>query len=194
MDGVSGVSGAGPLLHRVVLATARRYPVGSLQGPRAAGALPTTICRLSGRRPGPACPTVTEWFAPGHGPIDTCRWHDADGGVRLPAEYAEWMERPESPSAAPPPEDIVATEVEPAQEFRIVSPSEGDLYRLPPGVDSRYATVALRTAGRGAGGTVRWTVDGAPYHRPRWALQEGRHRLRAISAAGDTAEVAFTVE
>jgi penicillin-binding protein 1C len=194
MDGVSGVSGAGPLLHRVVLATARRYPVGSLQGPRAAGALPTTICRLSGRRPGPACPTVTEWFAPGHGPIDTCRWHDADGGVRLPAEYAEWMERPESPRAAPPPEDIVATEVEPAQEFRIVSPSEGDLYRLPPGVDSRYATVALRTAGRGAGGTVRWTVDGAPYHRPRWALQEGRHRLRAISAAGDTAEVAFTVE
>lgn len=35
MDGVSGVSGAGPLLHRAVLATGRRYPAGSLPDPRA---------------------------------------------------------------------------------------------------------------------------------------------------------------
>jgi hypothetical protein len=61
-------------------------------------------------------------------------------------------------------------------------------------VERRYATVALRTGGSGAGATVRWTIDGASYHRPRWALQAGRHRLRAISLAGDTAEVAITVE
>jgi penicillin-binding protein 1C len=195
MDGVSGVSGAGPLLHRVVLATARRYPVGSLPGPRSVGAVAAPVCRLSGARPGPGCPTATEWFTPGYAPIDTCSWHQADGGVRLPAEYAEWTERSELPAAAPPAARLAATGAGPAvEEFRIVSPGEGDVYRLPPGVVSRYATVALRAAGSRAGAAVRWTIDGAPYRQARWALQKGRHRFRAVSAAGDTAEVAVTVE
>jgi len=194
MDGVSGVSGAGPLLHRVVLATARRYPVGSLPGLRSTGAVAASVCRLSGARPGPACPTATEWFAPGHAPTDTCRWHDAEGGVRLPAEYAEWMELSQVPGAAASVTGTAAAGAGPVEEFRIVSPGEGDVYRLPPGVVSRYATVALRAAGSRAGAAVRWTVDGAPHRQGRWALQKGRHRFRAVSAEGDTAEVAVTVE
>jgi penicillin-binding protein 1C len=194
MDGVSGVSGAGPLLHRVVLATARRYPVGSLPGPRSVGAVAAPICRLSGARPGPDCPTATEWFVPGHAPADTCRWHDADGDVKLPAEYAEWLALSEVPRATPPAARTGAAEPGPVERFRIVSPGEGDVYRLPPGVVSRYATVALRAAGGRAGTAVRWSVDGAPYQQRRWALQKGPHRFRAVSAEGDTAEVAVTVE
>jgi hypothetical protein len=79
------------------------------------------------------------------------------------------------------------------EKFRIVSPSEGDVYRMPPGVESRYATVALRAAG-GPGETVRWTVDGSPYREIRWPLQPGRHRFRAVSSAGDSAEVTVSVE
>ncbi|HEY9505584.1 MAG TPA: penicillin-binding transpeptidase domain-containing protein, partial [Gemmatimonadales bacterium] len=191
MDGVSGVSGAGPLLHRVVLATARRYPVGTLPSPRSAGAVPALVCRLSGAHPGPVCPTMTEWFAPGHAPADTCRWHDGDKVVRLPAEYADWMERAEMARAGPPP---AAPRAAPVEGFRIVSPYEGDVYRLPPGVEARYATVALRAAGGPAGALVRWTVDGSPHGGSRWALQPGRHRFRAVSAAGDSAEVTVSVE
>jgi penicillin-binding protein 1C len=189
MDGVSGVSGAGPLLHRVVLATARRYPVGALTSPRSVGAVAAKVCLLSGARPGPLCPTATEWFTPGHAPTDTCRWHDADGTVRLPVEYAEWSERAGMPPA--PPATSVARSVE---EFRILSPSEGDMYRLPPGVDARYATVALRAAGGSEDASVRWTVDGAPYRESRWALVPGHHRFRAVSSAGDSAEVTVSVE
>jgi membrane carboxypeptidase/penicillin-binding protein PbpC len=76
--------------------------------------------------------------------------------------------------------------------FHIVSPREGDVYRLSPGVEPRYATVALRAAGGGA--AVRWTVDGAPHAPGRWSLQPGRHRLRAVSASGDSAEVTVRVE
>ena len=78
-------------------------------------------------------------------------------------------------------------------EFRIVSPREGDVYRLSPGVEPRYATVALRAAG-GRGGAVRWIVDGVPHGAGRWSLQSGAHRFRAVSAAGDVDEVSVRVE
>jgi penicillin-binding protein 1C len=192
MDGVSGVSGAGPLLHRIVLATARRYPVGVLPAPPSSGAVAASVCRLSGARPGAACPTTMEWFAPGHAPEDTCRWHDGAGGVALPVEYAEWAERTQPPRTGPASARRLPS---PAVEaFRIVSPGEGDVYRLPPGVETRYATVALRAAGGRAAAPARWSVDGMPHAGARWALQPGRHRFRAVSAAGDTAEVSITVE
>ena len=56
MDGVSGVSGAGPLLHRAVLAVARHYAPGSLRTPEAAGLRAATICRLSGLAAGAELP------------------------------------------------------------------------------------------------------------------------------------------
>ena len=191
MDGVSGVSGAGPLLHRAVLLTARRYPPGSLPDPRASGAVAATVCRLSGLRPGASCPVAPEWFGPGKAPTDTCTWHRAEGGVELPVEYAEWAEQsevPPLPRAAGASAPVRAS----AAGFQIVSPREGDVYRLSPGVESRYATVALRAAGAGA--DVRWMVDGVPHQSGRWSLQPGRHRFRAISATGDSAEVTVRVE
>ena len=193
MEGVSGVSGAGPLLHRAVLAAARRYPRLSLPSPGAFDAVAAPVCRLSGARPGAACPTAIEWFAPGHAPGDTCTWHDGAGGVRLPAEYAEWAEGRERPRAAP---RFLTADPEPAADglFHIVSPREGDVYRLSPGVEARYATVALRAAGGSRGAGVRWTVDGAPHREGRWTLRPGRHRFRAVSTAGDSAEVTVSVE
>ena len=68
MDGVSGVSGAGPLLHRAVLLTADSPSAGHAAYPAAAGAVPVTICRLSGLLATPRCPAAVEWFAPGTAP------------------------------------------------------------------------------------------------------------------------------
>jgi membrane carboxypeptidase/penicillin-binding protein PbpC len=78
--------------------------------------------------------------------------------------------------------------------FRILSPQEGDVYRVPAGVDPRYATVALRAAGGAAGRGVRWTVDGRPQRSARWALERGDHRIRAVDRGGEAAEVRVTVE
>jgi penicillin-binding protein 1C len=220
MDGVSGVSGAGPLLHRAVLATARRYPPGTLPDPRDHGAVAASICRLSGLRPGASCPVATEWFAPGDVPADSCDWHDAEGGVSLPVEYAEWAERSElrrsqvgvsvgvnvilSGAKEPKPEHGLLRSAQddntdtapprPAAGFHIVSPRDGDVYRLTPGVDARYATVALRAAGGRGDGGIRWAVDDVPHDGTRWTLEPGRHRVRAVSASGDSAEVTVRVE
>jgi penicillin-binding protein 1C len=194
MDGVSGVSGAGPLLHRAMLATAARHDPGVLPTPEQAGAIAVSICRLSGLRASARCPTATEWFAPGTAPTSQCDWHRAEGTV-LPATYAEWAQqggvatavREGEPQRSRIPADS-------AVGFRILSPQEGDVYHVPAGVDSRYATVALRAAGEASGRPVRWFVDGRPYRGSRWVLERGSHRIRARDGSGAVVEVGVAVD
>jgi penicillin-binding protein 1C len=196
MEGVSGVSGAGPLLHRAVLVTARHYDPGDLLRPTEAGLVTARICRVSGEIAGPDCPQMTEYFTPGTIPQTTCRWHQ-DGEVHLPEEYGEWeastsaavasrtsgaMKSGDSSGALSPRND----------RFRITSPERGDIYRIPPGVEGRYATIALRAAGI-SGSRVRWFVDGRPNPGERWSLTPGRHTLRAESGTLSD-EVTFVVE
>jgi penicillin-binding protein 1C len=209
MDGVSGVSGAGPLLHRAVLLTADRYPPGALQTPRETGAIPARICRLSGLIATNRCPAMTEWFAPGQVPERSCGWHLPNGGVRLPAQFADWAHASAREDATASDVGLLSTNDDfsgrpavqvaraPAssavEPFRIVSPEDGDEYDVPPGVASRYATIALR-AGGGRGSAIRWSVDGRPVPGARWTLRAGSHRVRAEDASGAWAEVRITVD
>jgi hypothetical protein len=111
--------------------------------------------------------------------------------LALPAEYAEWAGEAElavpaaAPAQGPAP---LATD-----RLQIVSPLDGDHYRVPPGADPRYATVALRAAGRGTP-AARWYVDGAPFKGARWMLVPGTHRIRVLGAGGQRAEISITVE
>jgi penicillin-binding protein 1C len=177
MKQVSGLTGAGPLLQRAIFAVARRYPPGVLPEPRAAGAVAVRICLLSGLRAIPGCPSMTEWFVPGTEPTAACDWH-RKGRIVLPPEYAEWAAQ--NGMTVP----IVAA------GFRIVAPLEGDVYRMMPEVDARYATIALRTQGSVA---RQWLVDGRAVSGERWVPVPGRHVIRAVSAAGDTAVVTIEV-
>ncbi|HSJ14447.1 MAG TPA: penicillin-binding protein 1C [Longimicrobiales bacterium] len=178
MRAVSGISGAGPLLHRVVLETARRYSPGILPSPEAVGAVQTPVCRLSGLAPQSDCQTVIEWFLPGTEPTRVDDW-ERDGRVLLPDEYAEWSasytSRPLSVSTSPGPN------VEPG---RILSPVDGDEYQLPPGVDPRYATLALIASGGSGADQVRWYADGRELSSSRWQLQPGSHVITARWPSG----------
>ena len=131
-----------------------------------------------------------------------CDWHGADG-TTLPAEYAEWAQQNGVPAPVTSPLEprivhaaAVSGDAGAAGGvgFRILSPQEGDVYRVPAGVDRRYATVALRAAGGSARRPVRWLVDGQPFTGARWALQPGRHRIRALDGSGAVAEVGVEVE
>ena len=208
MDGVSGVSGAGPLLHRVALATARRYDPGALPAPAAAGLEPVRVCRLSGLLATDDCPSLEEWFMPGTAPDRLDDWQRG-GGLALPPEYAEWLARTGMRAGA----RVRAGAVEGGQgrltegqeraaagrsdaegantALRIVSPRDGDRYRVPPGVAGRYATVGLVAAGVSGDG-VRWTIDGQPVDG-RWRLAAGSH-LVVAEAGGARDSVRVTVE
>jgi penicillin-binding protein 1C len=193
MEGVSGVTGAGPLLQRAALLTARRHSPGRLPTPAGTGTVEAKICRLSGLAPGPRCPQGTEWFAPGHVPGDRCDWH-TDDGVNLPPLYAEWamLALGSRPRRAVGERDASPGQLEEAAGLRILSPQEGDVFRFVPGVDTRFATVGLRAGGVPRGATPRWFVDGRALTRPRLTLVPGMHVVR-LEAGGDSREVSVEV-
>jgi penicillin-binding protein 1C len=222
MEGVSGVSGAGPLLHHAVMRTVARYAPGELPSPASVGAVPVEICRLSGLRAANGCPHLTEWFIPGTAPTALDDWYQ-NGRVVLPPVYAEWVEQRarelgQAPvasvrgrvvaggggtggsSAADTVMATVGSEVvartagEARAGFHITSPLDGDRYQVPPGVDARFATIALRAAGTSDLGSVRWFVDGRPWARPRLPLTRGEHVIRARAGNGSSDQVTITVE
>ncbi len=194
MRSVSGVTGAGPLLHRTVLAVARRLDPGTLPSPASLGLGLHEVCLVSGQAPTPFCPTTTEWFPPGHAPRAPCRWHQPEGRLVLPPQYAEWTHLAVvEPARAVLPARLVSTAAAPEPSFRIVAPQDGDQYRVPPGVEPRYATLSFRAEGLGERETVRWLVDGDPLSEPRWRLRPGRHVVRAESTSGAVDEVVIVV-
>jgi hypothetical protein len=101
-------------------------------------------------------------------------------------EYADWSEQN---SLQAPAAGAAAASV-----FQLVSPLDGDIYRVPPGAERKFATVALRAAGGMGGSAVRWYVDGRPYDGTRWGLERGTHRIRAVSGSGESVEATITVE
>lgn len=205
MQGVSGVSGAGPLLNRVVNVTAQRYAPGELAGPASAGLTPTAICRVSGLLATPSCPGLQEWFIAGTAPTQRDDWVGG-GRVRLPAEYAEWsasaprgyvLGDDEAMWEAVPAEDrLDSLEAQRARAepvgFRVVSPADGDVLRVPPGVPPRYATIALKAVG--AEGDVQWFVNGRAFQGSRWPLEVGEYVIQAVGADGVRAEARVTVK
>ncbi|HET7460199.1 MAG TPA: penicillin-binding protein 1C [Longimicrobium sp.] len=182
MDGVSGISGAGPLLYRSMLAVASHRPPGALPLPQEAGLLPVRVCELSGLRATPACPSLVEWFIPGTEPAKLDDW-ESRGGLSLPDEYAEW--------AAAEGGRWAAMTRSADTRFRIVSPRDGDRYEVPAGVEARYATLSFHAAGTDA--PVRWFVDGVEVPGARWRLAAGQHRVRAEAGAGESSEVRIVV-
>jgi hypothetical protein len=124
--------------------------------------------------------------------------------VVLPQEYAAWLERRERDDAAADGTLLSASQVSvthgdepadtPSAGFSIVSPRDGDRYQVPPGVDPRFSTIALRAAGARDPSTVRWSVDGSLYRRSRLPLTPGEHVIRAFTPRGDSAEVRIVVE
>jgi penicillin-binding protein 1C len=190
MQGVSGVAGAGPLLHRVVMEVAKRVPPGVLTTPAEAGAVSVPVCRLSGLRATADCAQLSEWFVPGTAPNMTDDW-ERGGRVVLPDEYAEWARQQGgtySMIAASMPPDSTGV-----ARLRILSPQDGDRYAIPAGIESRYATISLRASGVDAN-QVRWSIDGVPYEGERWPLAPGLHVFRAVSARGESVEARIAVE
>ncbi len=188
MRAVSGITGAGPLLHRVALATGTRYPPGHLPGPELAGAHPLEVCILSGLRATASCPSMIEWFLPGTEPTRVDDWQ-RDGRTVLPPEYAEWAAASEGPAVA-----ARSAAEDAGVAYRIISPLDGDRYERPAGVDARYATVALTAVGGRADEPVAWFVDGARTRAARWRLVPGTHTIRAVWASGHADSVRIVVE
>jgi penicillin-binding protein 1C len=189
MEGVSGISGAGPLFHDAMLAAARAYPADPL-GPPAGIVEAATVCSLSGMRPSEDCPHQRrEVFALREGrstaPAAPCSMHarvriDKRNGLRAgggcPAERVEdrvferfdatftaWA-RSAGRSVAPEAWSPLCPGPGPAipggdGRLRIAYPPDGARFSIDPGASAHQA-IGIRADVPPGVTEVRIVVDG----------------------------------
>jgi len=189
MAAVSGITGAGPLLRRIVLSTAERYAAGLLPAPEAYGATRVRVCRTSGMAAVPDCDATDEWQL-ANAPAPTLDdWH-RHGAVILPSRFTEWeRSQPRTPLAL-----AGSRETAPADApLQLLSPRDGDVYVLPSGPERSVATVPLRVAGAESERGVRWTINGTAHRGGRWLPELGEHVVRVRTTSGVSREARIIV-
>ncbi|MGQ9665904.1 MAG: penicillin-binding protein 1C [Anaerolineae bacterium] len=154
MYGVSGVSGAGPIWHDVMMRIHQGRPRQEFSRPD--GLMQVEVCAVSGLLPNPDCPhRRREWFIEGTQPTQTCSLHQrfridrrtgrlADASTPagevvervylvLPAEAQEWARQenlPQPPTALAP--AYAVGRPTGSSPLWLSSPAVGDVYRLSP--------------------------------------------------------------
>jgi penicillin-binding protein 1C len=214
LRGSSGVTGAGPIFHDVMLAAVERArgrlplddarPV--VEAP--ASVHQVMICAESGLAPNAWCPTrLVEWL-PGDTQPAQCNWHlETAGGTitAFPEPFRLWAKsaglrsevatapaQPPTPARRPAPAASSA-----GTEFTVVAPLAGALYLIDSTLRPEYQALPMRA--RGGTGTLAWFVDEAPVGTApsddavRWPLERGTHTIRVKDASGRTAETKITV-
>jgi penicillin-binding protein 1C len=206
----SGVTGAAPIFHGVMLAAEKRL-TGALDGGSVimsapAGTTKREICALSGLAANAWCPTRrTEWIPSELSPA-LCSWHHlTDEGVHtyMPPEYAAWNSRFQGVSGGSTGIQRVlgssGSQV-PARRtaaLSIVSPADGSTYLIDPTLRREFQAIPLRATA--ATGTIEWKVNdrrigtSADGDALDWPLTPGRHRVIARDARGRIAEATITV-
>jgi penicillin-binding protein 1C len=214
LRGSSGVTGAGPIFHAVMLAAQSRAaltPTDERLLPVPPGVHEVTICALSGEPANPWCPSRTrEWL-----PIDAgtapCSWHhQSDEGLLTiyPPEYRAWAagagalrqkEITANPSASfappPPPAPGAAS----APRLAIANPPDGAVYSVDPTLRRDFQALPLRAVTLRPT-TLRWRVDGnhvgtGSSETPvAWPLAVGAHRIEVEDAEGRRATTSVVVK
>jgi penicillin-binding protein 1C len=210
--GSSGVTGAGPIFHDVMLAAQHHVRgrdqagVDIVERPR--DLTQVEVCELSGMRSGAACPSRRrEWLPINTSPLP-CSWHHAsDQGLLTlwPAEYRHWasarglLEDERGPSPPLKHEKPVAAVATRRQSpFAIASPADGAVYLIDPTLRANFQSLSFRATG--ASGVVKWRVNGktvgsgSAHRQLSWPLQRGEHEISALDARGRTASATIRVK
>jgi penicillin-binding protein 1C len=151
MEGVSGVTGAGGLLHDVALTVYKSYPSSDFKVPD--GIKTVAICPDSGDLPSAQCPnSVLEVFAAGNVPKETCR--HGSGILRG---------------------------VNPNPSLKIVYPRNGDVFKLDTSLSRNTQSISLLSNRTKNIQSLTWILDGkeVPWDGNGfwWSLTEGKHEL-----------------
>lgn len=204
----SGVTGAGPIFHAVMLAAERRAV--DSRDPSVILPVPEdlerkTICALSGMQANPWCPVrITEWLPRG-ADLLPCAWHHhAPEGLLTvyPAEYRAWAASQAPLSGASVASSVPSTEhPAPRTEHRlaIANPLPGAIYSIDPTLRREFQALPLRAV-TDHPTTVTWLVDGREIgetnsDRPlSWPLVTGTHQIDVQDADGRRAHTSVVVK
>jgi penicillin-binding protein 1C len=212
----SGVTGAAPIFHDVMLAAQARL---GRPAPAADDALvarpsdlaPRVICALSGREATQYCPRLeTEWI-PADRPAAPCRWHRQQRDrvvVDWPPAYRAWA-RQQGLLVSAAPEALVlrAAVTNPAaagargrpERLRIVNPPAGATYLFDPTLRAEFQTLPLRAVADSGAARLEWEVDGQAVGTSSadraldWPLARGEHTV-AVSDGKSREEAVILVK
>lgn len=218
----TGVTGAAPIFHAVMLAAERRYEHEALDAivavpPSGRGELhERDICALSGLAANEWCPTRRREWLPADSELMPCSWHHLDDGAVItiwPAEYHEWARGrgirvpnlPRVPKVPVVPGVPKVPRVATVQSvtadrggFRISSPADGSTYLIDPTLRREFQALSLRAVSSSPG-AIEWWIDGRPVTRTSaqpaasWSLMPGTHTFVARDEDGRTARSVIIV-
>ncbi len=173
MHNVSGITGAGPLFRDILQMVAARIPAEGFTPPP--GLARVAVCPESGLRPGPKCRgLIEEVFVTGTEPRDVCSLSHAGAVFRgVPASAVAGVRVPPSGIA-------------------VVSPADGDIFKLDPVLRGEYQSVKLKVAVAESLDvrSVEWFVSGekagesGPPFGLLWNLRPGSYTIRARARLG----------
>ena len=191
MIGVSGVTGAGPLLHQIFERLHAQHGTTWYAPP--AGIVERAVHRVTGHlleathSNGPDA--ILEKFAASHLPTpEQPSDYDEQGHVRLPPEYAAWLASGDNwltgqavADATTPPVSVARSADDP---LTVVSPVPGTTYVLDPDLPPSSRLLDLRAKGCATPVWASDTLECRLVHgQPVAVLREGRHTLRVQDPA-----------
>ena len=212
----TGVTGAAPIFHAVMLAATRRARGSSSEfdtRPILAtpdGLAQREVCALSGMPANRWCPSVRRERLPAGLAEPPCSWHHLSDGNLLvvwPPEYRQWARQngllseparallkiSTDETSSPRPASLRRAALE------IVNPPSGGIYLIDPTLRREFQTLALRVV-TPRPATIEWHVDGrligtSPSDAPmKWPLVPGSHTITARDSSGGVAESAVVVK
>jgi penicillin-binding protein 1C len=217
----SGITGAAPIFHDVMLAAVKRrigrIPVGEL---RAIAVPPESlerreICALSGDQPSSHCMIREREWIDRSMPRQVCTWHDL-GGTRWPGEYRAWAKAAgrlgagsqfasvafgDGSGSSSLTSRLSPSPAESTGSIRITNPGEGATYWIDPTLRPEFQTLALRATLLGATpGEIVWSIGdelAGTVHSDDafdWPLRPGTHRITARDIAGNQDTVRIIVK
>ena len=211
----SGVTGAGPIFHAVMLAANRgRESMGAheiLAPPQ--GIEQVTICALSGMRATAWCPSRMQEWASASEEALPCAWHhQSDDGVLTiyPPEFRAWADTTRTARAevnSPLAHRLVRRSLGEdgslggggkARALAITNPPAGAIYSVDPTLRREYQALPLRAVTERPT-SVTWLVDGVSIGTASserslsWPLAVGAHDIEARDATGRRAMASVIV-
>jgi len=212
MRETSGVTGAGPIFHEIMVAATKNRPVLAFKKPE--GIYEKDICALSGKLPTDYCPyRMKEWFIAGTEPKETDDMFipikiDKRNGLmasnNCPSEYSEekvfaifppdlktWAREngwPEPPRAYSP----LCAQNEPSKSTWIIieKPSANESYKLDPMVPDTNEKIIFQASASDDISKINWSVNGEnvgettpPNFRFEWQPKAGNFMVKAVSAS-----------
>ena len=211
----TGVTGAAPIFHAVMLAATKRLrgAIDSLEQATIVeppeGLQTREVCALSGMAANAWCPSRQRERLPA-GKDLPCSWHHlSDEGLVVvwPPQYRQWSTEnglvASRQSAIGNQQSSIGNRqssiVNRQSPLEISSPPSGAVYFIDPTLRREFQTLALRVVSPQPA-TIEWQVNGQTIGTSSseiplpWPLVPGKHAITARDARGNVAQTAVTVK